>query len=968
MNNVKGVLYLLNCVSFQEYHLPARPSTQWENPHFKPYFDPINNQQNITAQLGKSTFLVCKIRQITDESRMYLIHYLKMNIEDVFENEFSLLSAIEFSLLLVSWVKQRDLSIISAGEYIFSSDNRFRATHVDNTDKWALHIDYVQKDDEGVYECQDKEVVDFLEEKKRITKITLLPSSPGAKRSSGYHLSAGSSGKMEHEKQKWLIEKAELQAQQTILEGRIMSQFNLKKDLIRRIKMLEHCLRAERAKYHKLKYGIEPPQLHVEDEELKNECANENNSMPEITNTANWKKGRHLLRQYLLEIGYTDAIINIRSNRVRLLLGLNANEDELIENNQNINNLNAETQDNLNQQKEDKKYKKLVTQPNSTRLLATEAESTVASTIAFLKEQNNSQINSADQDDNEDEIDNANDIIDSETEEVLSEFDFLSTHLSKLSTNNNTNTIAPKSKNVDIGELADITPNDENPENVDSKSIESLILDEVGKMTKKTDKVSNNQQDWNPRFLLKSHFDVVRCVRFHYREALVVTGSEDETIKLWNLNKASCNTNKNLEPIYTYRGHKSAVLSLLIVENQIYSGGLNGEILVWQIPETFNSIEPYETYDASLFLGNLQGHTDAVWSLVALQSNDKLREEKTSEEVSENTIEECSKVNFICSASSDGTIKVWDIEKKECSKTIILNETWGKATCLAAFPFDAIVGADAKSNPGENISQYLAFNIESNNLLSNWQSIAMAAISQNNCACKDEEITSAFPTKFDLQAHQARVHTSGKQSKSMVVDFDIDFRENEFGAPQPLNNSRRSNIRPNHRPIEENLRNIQSIPSREDFPQLETIFNVPSNNFPSLSASSKKDYDASKKPAPFISKLQVATSSSEEFPALATPSTSGVPSFAQKKFASLKNKPSNFVKKNKGHNSSMQSAGSNIKYSDIASNYPPLQTTSINESWNNPLPNFVLSIKNFISQIIDVKKYRYYKLYKVKIS
>lgn len=54
----------------------------------------------------------------------------------------------------MSWIRQRDLSILSAGEFIFISDTRFRATHVENSEKWALHIDYVQKEDEGVYECQ----------------------------------------------------------------------------------------------------------------------------------------------------------------------------------------------------------------------------------------------------------------------------------------------------------------------------------------------------------------------------------------------------------------------------------------------------------------------------------------------------------------------------------------------------------------------------------------------------------------------------------------------------------------------------------------------------------------------------------------------------------------------------------------------------------------------------------------------
>jgi WD40 repeat protein len=36
-----------------------------------------------------------------------------------------------------------------------------------------------------------------------------------------------------------------------------------------------------------------------------------------------------------------------------------------------------------------------------------------------------------------------------------------------------------------------------------------------------------------------SHLDGVRCVAFHPMESLVVTGSEDRTIKLWNLDKAA---------------------------------------------------------------------------------------------------------------------------------------------------------------------------------------------------------------------------------------------------------------------------------------------------------------------------------------------------------------------------------------------------------------------------------------------
>lgn len=42
----------------------------------------------------------------------------------------------------------------------------------------------------------------------------------------------------------------------------------------------------------------------------------------ENTTVSTTKQGRQILKQYLQEIGYTDTIIDIRSSRLRTLLGL----------------------------------------------------------------------------------------------------------------------------------------------------------------------------------------------------------------------------------------------------------------------------------------------------------------------------------------------------------------------------------------------------------------------------------------------------------------------------------------------------------------------------------------------------------------------------------------------------------------------------------------------------------------------
>lgn len=46
------------------------------------------------------------------------------------------------------------------------------------------------------------------------------------------------------------------------------------------------------------------------------------------------------------------------------------------------------------------------------------------------------------------------------------------------------------------------------------------------------------KKTWNPRFTLRSHFDAIRALTFHPNQAVLLTASEDGTLKLWNLNKA----------------------------------------------------------------------------------------------------------------------------------------------------------------------------------------------------------------------------------------------------------------------------------------------------------------------------------------------------------------------------------------------------------------------------------------------
>ncbi|KAF7397762.1 hypothetical protein HZH68_008984 [Vespula germanica] len=54
----------------------------------------------------------------------------------------------------VSWMRKRDMHILSAGILMYTSDLRFLVIHPENSENWTLQIKSPQERDSGVYECQ----------------------------------------------------------------------------------------------------------------------------------------------------------------------------------------------------------------------------------------------------------------------------------------------------------------------------------------------------------------------------------------------------------------------------------------------------------------------------------------------------------------------------------------------------------------------------------------------------------------------------------------------------------------------------------------------------------------------------------------------------------------------------------------------------------------------------------------------
>ncbi|KAG9336362.1 hypothetical protein JZ751_002709 [Albula glossodonta] len=352
-----------------------------------------------------------------------------------------------------------------------------------------------------------------------------------------------------------------------------------------------------------------------------------------------WKQGRQLLRQYLQEVGYTDTILDVRSQRVRSLLGLSGSEQNGSVETKNLEQI-------LNGGDAPSKQKGQDVRRNTD----------VLETFNFLENADDSDEEEDEEGDMVDDISDrtvkqrinkhkikigneglASDLPDDpDTEEALKEFDFLVTAEDgegageARSSGDGTEWAEPlpfpsgggKSfimgsddvleSVLGLGDLADLTvSNDEAEYNYDLPANKDAF-----------------RKTWNPKYTLRSHFDGVRALAFHPVEPVLVT--------------------------------VGPVLSLAVSSSgeQCFSGGIDSTIQWWNIPSS--NVDPYDTYDPGVLAGTLLGHTDAVWGLA--YSGIK---------------------NRLLSCSADGTVRLWNPpEKSPCIATYNADKVHGIPTAV----------------------------------------------------------------------------------------------------------------------------------------------------------------------------------------------------------------------------------------------------------------------------------------------
>ncbi|XP_025770068.1 striatin-4 [Puma concolor] len=502
-------------------------------------------------------------------------------------------------------------------------------------------------------------------------------------------------------------------AQVAFLQGERKGQENLKTDLVRRIKMLEYALKQERAKYHKLKFGTD-----LNQGEKKPELAEQvsNGPMESVTlenSPLVWKEGRQLLRQYLEEVGYTDTILDMRSKRVRSLLGRSLELNGAVEPSEGGSRATpgpgglSGGESLLVKQIEEQIKRNAAGKDGQERL-----SGSVLEQIPFLQ---SCEDEDSDEDDELDSVQHKKQRVklpskalvpemededeEDDSEDAINEFDFLGSGEDGEGSPDPRRCAAEgthhelESRRVKLqGILADLRDVDGLPPKVTGPppgtpqprphegsfgfSSDVFIMDTIGggevSLGDLADLTVTNDNDlscdlsdskdafkktWNPKFTLRSHYDGVRSLAFHHSQAALLTASEDGTLKLWNLQKAVTakkNAALDVEPLGEWAAKPgSLALSRGRCPGAVWGGSAGPDLACFLPPLGL---------DPSVLSHVLEGHGDAVWGLAFSPTSQRL-----------------------ASCSADGTIRIWDPSSSSptCLCTFLTASDHGIPTSVA---------------------------------------------------------------------------------------------------------------------------------------------------------------------------------------------------------------------------------------------------------------------------------------------
>ncbi|KAJ4268861.1 E3 ubiquitin ligase complex SCF subunit scon-2 [Fusarium torreyae] len=162
----------------------------------------------------------------------------------------------------------------------------------------------------------------------------------------------------------------------------------------------------------------------------------------------------------------------------------------------------------------------------------------------------------------------------------------------------------------------------------------------------------------------KGHENGVTCLQFD--DNILATGSYDTTIKIWNIETG--------EVMRTLRGHTSAVRTLQFDDSKLISGSFDKTIKIWnwQTGECLSTLQCHTEGVLSVHYDGCtlaSGSIDKTVKVFSFDTKQTFCLRGHTDWVNHVRIDSPSRVVF--SASDDLSVKLWDIDSKQCIKTFL---------------------------------------------------------------------------------------------------------------------------------------------------------------------------------------------------------------------------------------------------------------------------------------------------------
>ncbi|XP_037941880.1 zwei Ig domain protein zig-8-like [Teleopsis dalmanni] len=117
---------------------------------------------DVYSTVFKSIYdVVNKVIDDESEKHAFMLNVVTINCGEFYFNDFQDVKHVLETLKCrlqdgkkVSWIRKRDLHILTAGSTTYTSDQRFQVLRPENSCNWTLQIKYPQPRDSGIYECQ----------------------------------------------------------------------------------------------------------------------------------------------------------------------------------------------------------------------------------------------------------------------------------------------------------------------------------------------------------------------------------------------------------------------------------------------------------------------------------------------------------------------------------------------------------------------------------------------------------------------------------------------------------------------------------------------------------------------------------------------------------------------------------------------------------------------------------------------